>query len=244
MTRLRTILGGLTLCVTCLHPHSLPAQPWLSPGQLATAGVGIGLPETTYGPNPASRGGSLVMAGVIREFSLAELTSSTLLLSRLWGSLGLRHMAFASYSESAVSLTGSGSVGRWRLGARLRETWVRPTGFRTRWDTDVTIGALLPIKKSHIGVALTGESLGLGWSVLRESWTVAVDLQTTQSGLSAGAGWHFDASDALTLQGSVSTNPSRLGLGTHLRIARWSVLIGLQRHLVLGWSSGLAITWG
>ncbi len=232
------------MCVTCLHPHSLPAQPWMSPDQLALAGVGISLPNATHGPNPASRGRSLVMTGVIREFSLAELTSSTLLVSRPFVLVGMRHLAFSNYSESAFTLSGSFSVPRWRIGARILETWVRPAGFRTRWDTEVTLGALISLGDSDVGVALTRESLGLGWSAMRESWTLAVDLRTTPNGLAAGLGWEFGASEALSLLGGASTNPARLGLGTRVQISRWSVLIGLERHLVLGWTSGLAIGWG
>lgn len=244
MTRLRSILGGLTLCVTCFHPHSSPAQPWVSPEEVALAGVGIGLSEVAHGPNPASRGRGLVMAGVVREYSLSELTSSTLLISWPEVQAGVRHLAFPDYQESALEAGRSVSLKRWRLGVRVRETWVRPAGFRVRLDTELTLGALLPLSAGSVGIALSPEMLGVGGALTHGPWTLALDARSSQAGLGVGAAWQFSASNAITLLGGVATSPSTLGLGTHLRIARLSILIGFQRHLVLGWSSSLAVGWG
>ncbi|MFT4606172.1 MAG: hypothetical protein ACI9W4_002920 [Rhodothermales bacterium] len=244
MTRLLYILGGLTLCVTCFHPHSLPAQPWMSPGQIAMAGVGIGVPDAIDGPNPASRGTSMVMTGVIREFGLPELTSSTLLLGFPRAAVGVRHLAFSGYGETALVLSGSFPISGWRFGGRLRETWIRPAGFRTRLETEFTLGALLALDGNSIGLAVTRDRLRVGWSAVKDSWTLAVDVQTSPSGLAPGVGWRFDGSQALSLLGGVATNPARLGMGASVRIDRWSLLLGFQRHLVLGWTSALAIAWG
>lgn len=243
MTRRISIIGSLLLCLSGL-PASVEARQPASADALALVGAGSGAFAHLARVNPATLRDWTLSAGILREYALTQLTSSTLLFESPSAGAWLRHMGFEGFQEFEVQGRLATSIAGWRLGVRVVAVSQRPSGFASQTWLRPAVGVVRQHNSGSWGVLLETDRLALGSVVSVGRWAVLADLVTGYELLGPRLGWHFRVQPGLELMGGWAYRPALLGIGLRVRTGPLSLRLGANRHSVLGWSSALEVGWG
>lgn len=243
MTRRIGIIGSLLFYLSG-SPAIVDARQPASAGALALVGAGSGAFAPLANVNPATERERALSVGIVREYALTELTSSTLLVESSSAGVWLRHLAFEGYREFEVHGRSATAVAGWRLGAGLEALSLGPSGFGSQTRLRAVAGLAREHGSGSWGVVLATDELSLGSVLSVGGWAVLADLTARGDQLRPRLGWRFRVQPGFELLGGWAYNPTLLGIGLRARTGQLNLGLGMNRHPVLGWSIAVEVGWG